>query len=164
MICNNCGAQNQDDDAFCGNCGTPLPKPETNAFSQEATQDNTFNQGMNQDNTFHQGMAQNNMNNQGAYTQNNYMQQPPFGFNENNLPEEYRPISMWGYFGYELLFAIPCVGFILLLVFSFGATKNVNLKNFARSYFCMWIIVVVIAIIFVALAGGVGMLAYSSIY
>ncbi len=154
MICNNCGAQNQDGDAFCGNCGTPLPKPETNAFSQEATQDNTFNQGMNQDN----------MNNQGAYGQNNFMQQQPFGFNENNLPEEYRPISMWGYFGYELLFAIPCVGFILLLVFSFGATKNVNLKNFARSYFCMWIIAIVIAIIFVVFAGGIGMLAYSSIY
>ena len=22
-----------------------------------------------------------------------------------NIPEEYRPISMWGYFGYQLLFA-----------------------------------------------------------
>ena len=57
-----------------------------------------------------------------------------------NIPEEYKPISMWGYFGYELLFSIPCVGFILLLVFSFGGTKNVNLRNFARSYFCYMII------------------------
>ena len=23
----------------------------------------------------------------------------------NNIPEEYRPISMWGYFGYEILFS-----------------------------------------------------------
>ena len=53
-----------------------------------------------------------------------------------NLPEEYRPISMWGYFGYQILFSIPCVGFIALLIFAFGGTKNVNLKNFARSYFC----------------------------
>ena len=44
----------------------------------------------------------------------------------NNLPPEYRPISMWGYFGYEILFSIPIVGFILLLVFSFGGTKNVS--------------------------------------
>ena len=66
-----------------------------------------------------------------------------------NIPYEYKPISMWGYFGYELLFSIPFIGFILLLVFSFGGTKNINLKNFARSYFCFSIIVIIfIAIIF----------------
>ena len=65
----------------------------------------------------------------------------------NNLPDEYRPISMWGYFGYELLFSIPIVGLILLLVFSFGGTKNVNLRNFARSYFCFLIVIVIFAII-----------------
>lgn len=64
--------------------------------------------------------------------------------NENNIPEEYKPISMWGYFGYEILFSIPCVGFVLLLIYSFGGTKNVNLRNFARSYFCFLIVVVVI--------------------
>ena len=71
----------------------------------------------------------------------------------NNLPPEYRPISMWGYFGYEILFSIPIVGFILLLVFSFGGTKNVNLRNFARSYFCLLILVVIFAIV-VAIIGG----------
>lgn len=64
-----------------------------------------------------------------------------------NIPEEYKPISMWGYFGYELLFSIPCVGFIILLVFAFGGTKNVNLKNFARSYFCYFIIAAAISLI-----------------
>ena len=71
----------------------------------------------------------------------------------NNRPPEYRPISMWGYFGYEILFSIPIVGFILLLVFSFGGTKNVNLRNFARSYFCLLILVVIFAIV-VAIIGG----------
>lgn len=71
----------------------------------------------------------------------------------NNLPDECRPISMWGYFGYEILFSIPIVGFILLLVFSFGGTKNVNLRNFARSYFC-FLIVVVILVIIIAVIGG----------
>ena len=70
-----------------------------------------------------------------------------------NIPEEYKPISMWGYFGYQLLFGIPCIGFILLLVFSFGGTKNVNLKNFARSYFCVLIIVAVLVAILVAIFG-----------
>ena len=71
----------------------------------------------------------------------------------NNLPDEYRPISRWGYFGYEILFSIPIVGFIVLLVFSFGGTKNVNLRNFARSYFCFLIVIVIFAII-VAIIGG----------
>lgn len=74
-----------------------------------------------------------------------------------NIPEEYKPISMWGYFGYELLFSIPCVGFILLLVFAFGGTKNINLKNFARSYFCYFIIIAAITtitvLILIALGG-----------
>ena len=37
-----------------------------------------------------------------------------------DLPVEYRPIGMWGYFGYSLLFAIPFVGWIIALVFAFG--------------------------------------------
>lgn len=73
--------------------------------------------------------------------------------NTNNIPEEYKPISMWGYFGYEILFSIPCIGFILLCVFSFGGTKNINLKNFARSYFCFLIIVVIIVLILSVIFG-----------
>ena len=68
----------------------------------------------------------------------------------NNIPEKYRPISMWGYFGLEILFSIPVVGFIILIVFALGGTKNVNKKNFARSYFCFVIIFVIIMAILVA--------------
>ena len=78
-----------------------------------------------------------------------------------NLPEEYRPISMWGYFGYQILFSIPCVGFIALLIFAFGGTKNVNLKNFARSYFCFTIILVVLVVLFAIAFGGAA--AYSNL-
>ena len=73
----------------------------------------------------------------------------------NNIPEEYRPISMWGYFGYEILFSIPIVGFICLIVFAIGA-KNVNKKNFARSYFCYTIIVCLIAIVIFAIMMATG--------
>ena len=55
------------------------------------------------------------------------------------IPEEYRPISMWGYFGYEILFAIPVIGWILIIVFALTA-DNHNLRNFARSQFCLLII------------------------
>ena len=74
--------------------------------------------------------------------------------NNVNIPEEYKPISMWGYLGYQLLFSIPLIGFILLVVFSLGGTKNINLRNFARSYFCYAIIVLVIVIsLFLIFAG-----------
>lgn len=35
-----------------------------------------------------------------------------------------------------------------------GGTKNVNLRNFARSYFCFLIVIVIFAII-IAIIGGV---------
>ena len=68
----------------------------------------------------------------------------------NNIPAEYKPISMWGYLGYEILFSIPVIGFICLIIFSF-APSNKNVKNFARSYFCVAIIAVVIIIVLFAI-------------
>lgn len=79
-----------------------------------------------------------------------------------SIPEEYKPIGMWGYFGYEILFAIPCVGFIVLLVFAFGGTRNINLRNFARSYFCFLIILVALALI-IAAVFGIGLSSYGII-
>ena len=89
-----------------------------------------------------------------------YTQQP--AYNLDALVEasaKYKPISMWGYFGYQILFCIPCVGFIMLLVFACGGGTNVNLKNFARSYFCMLIIGIVLAVIILLLFGGLASLA-----
>ena len=80
-----------------------------------------------------------------------------------NIPKEYEPISMWGYFGYQLLFAIPLVGFILAIVFSFGGTQNINLRNFARSYFCAIIIVIILSILLFTILGvGIGTYIYNA--
>ena len=62
----------------------------------------------------------------------------------NSIPGEYKPISMWGYFGYEVLFSIPIIGFICIIIFSVGGTGNINLKNFARSRLCLLILVLAI--------------------
>ena len=43
--------------------------------------------------------------------------QPVYAVQEK-VPEAYKPISAWAYFGYRLLFCIPVIGFILLIVFS----------------------------------------------
>ena len=60
------------------------------------------------------------------------------------IPDEYRPIGMWGYFGYTFLFNIPIIGWIFCICFAIGA-KNRNLRNFARSQFC-WLILWIIAL------------------
>ena len=126
MKCLNCGAEARGD--FCGNCGADL-KSQRDQMSSKVNKVNTYNQSARQ--TQYQGFPQ----------------------EEPVLPPNYRPISMWGYFGYQLLFAIPCVGFILLIVFSFGGTQNVNLKNYARSYFCVYILI--FAIYFILMLIGV---------
>lgn len=61
------------------------------------------------------------------------------------MEEKYRPLSPWAYFGYSLLFGIPLIGFIFLLIFSFNS-RNINRRNFARSFFCaalVWFVFVV---------------------
>ena len=68
---------------------------------------------------------------------------------------DYTPIGMWGYFGYRLLFMIPFVGFLVALVLAVGGGSNINVRNFARSWFCIDIIVLVIEIL--ALIGGISL-------
>ena len=61
----------------------------------------------------------------------------------NSLPSQYRPLSPWAYFGYNILFAIPLVGFISLIVLSFNDT-NINRRNYARSFFCVYILAIIL--------------------
>lgn len=76
-------------------------------------------------------------------------------FMTQTIPKEYKPISAWGYFGYQLLFGIPIVGFIFLLVFALGGTENINLKNYSRSYFCAFLVGLIIFVVTLAIVGGV---------
>ncbi len=74
----------------------------------------------------------------------------------DRLPEEYRPLGAWKYFGYEILFAIPIVGFIFLLVYSFNGS-NINRRSFARSYFCKFLIALIVIGALVGLAFALGL-------
>lgn len=58
--------------------------------------------------------------------------------------KDYTPISMWGYFGYGIVFMLPFIGWIIALIFALGGTSNINLRNFARSQFCIAIVTCVI--------------------
>ena len=65
-----------------------------------------------------------------------------------------KPISAWGYVGFSFLYAIPVIGWLVWL-YNVLFAGNRNVKNHARSYFCMFLIglliVVVAAIVFVVL-------------
>ena len=89
----------------------------------------------------------NNQNYQQNYQQP-YQQQPVYNnfYQAPQIPEEYKPISMWGYLGYDILFALPFIGFILVIVMSF-APANKNVKNFARSFLLATIIGIVLVFI-----------------
>ena len=60
---------------------------------------------------------------------------------ERNIPEQYEPISMWGYLGYSILFALPIIGVIMIFVFSFSKDENINVRNYAKSYILIYVIV-----------------------
>lgn len=117
--------------------------------------DNTYydygNVGKNMPNQEY-GNIGNNMMNQG-YGTNTYGN---YGIRNYNPNMDYNPIRMWGYFGYNLLFCIPLVGFICILIFAFGGTRNINLRNYARSMFCFLILAIVVAVIVIIVVAVVG--------
>ena len=67
------------------------------------------------------------------------------------IPEQYQPLSPWAYFGLQILFAIPVVGFIFLIIFS-CKKSNLNRRNFARSYWCSLAIFGIALIVFLLIA------------
>ena len=80
------------------------------------------------------------------------------------VPEEFTPISPWGYVGYSLLFTcIPLVSLILLFVFAFGATKNINVKNFAKSYLLIYLITIIIWIVILIISAITGFAIFSGL-
>lgn len=161
MICTNCGKENVDTAAFCESCGTKLTPaapaaPEVSAAPEVNTATVSEATTVTAPQPQYTPPQPQYVPPQNQYTppQPRPVQATPY----NNyapvakpatpvIPPEYKPLSGWAYFGWQLLFAIPLVGFILLIVFACGGTHNINLRNFARSYFCALLIGAILAII-----------------
>ena len=100
MKCNNCGTENADGQQYCQGCGAAL-YGQSNMYTQQ--NQNTY--GQQNAGTYAQQNAgtygQQNLYSQQAYTtppqQVVYNQR----ITKENLPYEFQPISMWGYFGYH---------------------------------------------------------------
>ena len=156
MRCPNCGSDIPDDKKFCTVCGSPLTGAGSGtggAFSGAGSVFGSTDSAFNGSGSTFSG-ADSAFGNTGSSFSGAAGPSPyAASFDPAMLPGEYRPLSMWAYFGYQLLFSIPLVGFVCLLIFSFGGTHNRNLKNFARSYFCLFIIAVILVIILAAIGG-----------
>lgn len=74
---------------------------------------------------------------------------------KEDLPAQLRVLSPWAYFGLQILYSIPIVGFIFLLIHTFSA-GNLNRRSFARSYWCALMILGGIALV----VGIIGVVVY----
>ena len=63
-------------------------------------------------------------------------------FEQQYLPEAYRPLSPWTYFGLSILYAVPVIGWVFLIAHAV-ASRNINKRNYARSFFCVYILAAV---------------------
>lgn len=144
MICPNCGNANCST-PFCTACGAKLPEqaPETTSFNPEPQPSYHTYEPAPQP-TYHTPTPY------GAGAQ--YPHQSPSVATPDMLPAQYRPLSAWAYFGLQLLFAIPVVGFVFLIVFSFSS-GNINRRNFARSYWCFLLVIAIVLLILMVVAG-----------
>lgn len=74
-------------------------------------------------------------------------------------PAQFRPLSPWAYFGYTVLFNIPLVGLICLIVFSIS-DSNINRRNFARSYWCVYVLLAILIAVLLTSGAVAGLVAY----
>lgn len=63
---------------------------------------------------------------------------------------ESTPISSWGYVGYSVLWSIPMLGW-LIWFFSCFSKKNRNVRNYARSYVCTFLLAIIVMVVTVIL-------------
>ncbi len=75
---------------------------------------------------------------------------------ERNYTEQYRPLSPWAYFGLNILFSIPVVGFVFLIVYTFSSA-NINRRNYARSFWCTAILALILFAVLAAIGVTTGL-------
>ena len=79
-----------------------------------------------------------------------------------NIPNEYRPLSPWGYIGYNILFNIPIVGLVLLIVFALD-NNYIARRNYSRSYLIVMLIGILISVIAFIICLALGLLSTYSL-
>ncbi len=136
MKCNHCGAENRNNAVYCRSCGRPLQNGESNSGANSGS----------------------------AYGYGQNMQ----GWGTSQAPVQTTgssdDVSVWGWVGYQILFAIPLVGLILAIVFACGAGNNETLKKYAISRLIILGISLAIVILLSIIMGTTLSMIFSSMY
>lgn len=67
----------------------------------------------------------------------------------DNVPDNLQPIGAWTYFWLSVLYGIPVIGFIFLIIHAISGA-NINRRNYARSYFCILVIIIIVLVLLFA--------------
>lgn len=164
MFCENCGTQLPDGTFYCTECGAPTKREEVAVEEAVVTAEEPAVIAEEPAVTTpepavaepEQPVVATNVYSQSPYAQNTYAQpnyyaqpqqpQGPITITEDDLPEEYKPLSPISYFGLQMLYSIPIVGLIFMIIFSISR-GNIHRRNFTLSYWFPMIIAITIAII-----------------
>ncbi len=119
MKCSHCGAENADNAVYCRSCGQPMKQ------NQES------NPGM------RPGGQQWGP---GTRPMQPITPAPPVDPSSD--------VSVGGWVGYQILFSIPLVGFIMTIIFACGAGNNETLKRFSLARLIIIAIRIVLSILF----------------
>ena len=60
------------------------------------------------------------------------------------------PLGAWQYFGYNLLYMIPIIGFIVAIIHAIGSGDNIHKRNNARCFILIITITLIICILFIS--------------
>ena len=91
--------------------------------------------------------------------ENQDVKQNENNYNTTQIKEQDDVVSMWAFMGLQILYCIPCVGLIAAIIIAFAA-GNKNIKNHARGYLLLFVIIVVLYVALMAL--GLGTFIFSS--
>lgn len=78
--------------------------------------------------------------------ENEVVSQGNYVIGEVDIPKEYKPLSPWAYLGYNILFSLPIIGLIFLIIYSFN-DENIARRNYARSFWVIFAITLVLTIL-----------------
>jgi hypothetical protein len=168
MFCENCGSQMPDGSKFCMSCGAKAAgdEPANEKSAQEAAaadmppvdyaspevQESSSSQAgtpVIDDQPAQQPAAAQ----KPAYVQPAPPQVTPMPAQPMQpagtvpKPEKTTPLGVFKFIGLMIVPCIPLLGFIMVLVWSFGSSFNRNTKNFARALLVLWIIGIILTII-----------------
>lgn len=146
MNCLHCGASLREGATVCDNCGQAV----VSATQQYQTPTNQqSNQQPNQQ--YQYGYQQ-----PGSYNQN-------YNQNYNQAMGDSSVMSVGSWIITFIIFAIPFVGIVMMFIWAFGSSGNLNRRNYARASLLISLVMLILGIIFAIVWGALFASIFSNI-